>query len=266
MTKKATHKSAAGQPATASGLSERVRALVAAYHAGSVNAAASDIGIPQSSLARLVGGQVTTPRLPAIQAIARYYGVSLGWLLEGEGEAPLLDLPPERLKLNLLATRIAADDSELEQLIRGLPNGPSWALGALLAEFPGGGEAEVFGKESRAQVPTAAELSCQAWRLMLDAMAQAVGYGRLRSFLGANRALLGLGFGGFATALSVRDASSFRFVESLQYRRQELNPDLPDQVFADFEGAELVAEWLQAGDAPADPPAARPKSKRVAGR
>jgi len=68
-------------------LSTRLRLLVDHGHGGSVNAAAKDIGIPQQTLGKIVSGEVNSPRIKALQAIARFYGVSIGWLVAGEGDA-----------------------------------------------------------------------------------------------------------------------------------------------------------------------------------
>lgn len=267
MSKQSSHKSGRGQQTAGDDLAARVRRLVDAYHEGSVNAAAADIGIPQRSLARIAGGEVTTPRLPAIQAIARYYLVSVGWLLEGEGDTPILDLPPERLKLNLLARRIAGDDPEIEQLVRDLPNAPSWAVGALLTGFQSGSyQEEAFGKSLRPQIAAASELSCQCWRLVLDAMAQVIGYGDLREFLTQQRTLVGLGFSGLAAWATIRRPPGSSVLTSFRLGYEAERPDLPDHVFSDPREAGLLAEFLEATDGPTEPPLARTKGRRAAGR
>jgi len=67
---------------------DRIRALVDRVHGGSVNAAAIDIGMPQSSLAKILSGDVESPRGTTLQTIARFYEAKVGWLLAGEGTAP----------------------------------------------------------------------------------------------------------------------------------------------------------------------------------
>ncbi len=69
-------------------LAQQVRFLVDQSHAGSVNAAAKSIGIPQRTLALIASGISESPRLTTIRIIADYYGVRLGWLVNGVGEPP----------------------------------------------------------------------------------------------------------------------------------------------------------------------------------
>ncbi len=68
-------------------LSTRLRSLVDHGHGGSVNAAAKDIGMPQSSLAKILSGDVESPRGKTLQQIAGFYHCSIGWLMAGEGDA-----------------------------------------------------------------------------------------------------------------------------------------------------------------------------------
>lgn len=69
-------------------LAQRLRYLIDHAHNGSVNAAATAIGIPQQTLAQIVSGQVKSPRAGALERIARYFRVPLGWLQDGRGEPP----------------------------------------------------------------------------------------------------------------------------------------------------------------------------------
>lgn len=69
-------------------LASRLRFLIALHQSGSVNAAAKEIGIPQSTLARIADGRVENPRANALNQIAFYYRVSLDWLVSGRGEGP----------------------------------------------------------------------------------------------------------------------------------------------------------------------------------
>jgi hypothetical protein len=67
-------------------LSGRVRALIDERDGGSTNRAAEHIGMHQSTLWRLLDGRRTTTE--NVRAIAHYYGVSSGWLLDGVGKGP----------------------------------------------------------------------------------------------------------------------------------------------------------------------------------
>jgi transcriptional regulator with XRE-family HTH domain len=67
-------------------LSACLRRLIDASHGGSVNALAMDAGVPQRTLARLVSGQLGSPRVNFIASLADYYAVPLGSLLDGTAE------------------------------------------------------------------------------------------------------------------------------------------------------------------------------------
>jgi transcriptional regulator with XRE-family HTH domain len=83
-------------------LSLRVRALVDKVHGGKVNAAATDIGIAQSTLAQIVSGEVKNPRANALAAIAGHYGASLDWLMAGAGARPeILDKQSDGMRAML---------------------------------------------------------------------------------------------------------------------------------------------------------------------
>ena len=66
----------------------RVSYLIQHKHAGSVNAAAQNMRVPQRTLARIASGEVEHPRADALSAIASYYECDLAWLVTGKGEAP----------------------------------------------------------------------------------------------------------------------------------------------------------------------------------
>lgn len=72
-------------------IAARVRGLVERVHGGSVNAAAKDAAVPQRTLARLVSGEVESPRADVLQKLASYYGASLEWLMTGDGDGPRMD-------------------------------------------------------------------------------------------------------------------------------------------------------------------------------
>jgi len=59
-------------------------------HDGSVNAAAKAMGVPQPTLAQLVSGEVTNPRIDTIRRIAQHFRASEAWLISGAGDAPIV--------------------------------------------------------------------------------------------------------------------------------------------------------------------------------
>jgi transcriptional regulator with XRE-family HTH domain len=69
-------------------LAERVQYLVDRWHDGSVNAAATEIGVPEPTLRRIAAGDTVNPRLAVLQKIARHYRVGLDWLATGSGDGP----------------------------------------------------------------------------------------------------------------------------------------------------------------------------------
>lgn len=69
-------------------LASRVRTVVDMYWQGSVNKAAHDLGVPQSSLQRVIDGSIKEPRAKFLEAFRRGVDVSTEWLLGGIGEKP----------------------------------------------------------------------------------------------------------------------------------------------------------------------------------
>lgn len=75
----------------------RITQLIDHEFAGSENAAAKEIGIPQPTLNRITSGQRTLPHTSTLLKIAETFGASLDWLVNGTGRGPrCLDLPPRR--------------------------------------------------------------------------------------------------------------------------------------------------------------------------
>lgn len=82
MTSKTTHSS------QGEGLGNRVRSLVDYVWAGSVNAASKDLGVPQSTLQRVVDGAISAPRTNFTEAFRLGLDVSSDWLIAGVGSGP----------------------------------------------------------------------------------------------------------------------------------------------------------------------------------
>src|SRR5688500_5935450 len=114
-------------------LAGRVRQLIERFHDGSVNAAAADTGVSQPTLSRIASGKVKNPRRPAIEQIARFYGVSVDWLVRGEGDGPdevvrAFPVGPATAQW-LRWTRLVADlglPAKLEKAVLDLPAGVSF--------------------------------------------------------------------------------------------------------------------------------------------
>lgn len=82
MRSKATHYS------QEEGLAGRVRFLVDQVWSGSVNAASKDLGVPQSTLQRVVDGAIAAPRTNFTEAFRLGLDVSSDWLIAGVGVGP----------------------------------------------------------------------------------------------------------------------------------------------------------------------------------
>jgi len=70
------------------GLAGRVKTLVDQVWSGSVNAAAKDLGVPQSTLQRVVDGAIASPRTNFTEAFRLGLDVSSDWLIAGVGTGP----------------------------------------------------------------------------------------------------------------------------------------------------------------------------------
>lgn len=70
------------------GLANRVRSLVDQVWGGSVNAASKDLGVPQSTLQRVVDGAISAPRTNFTEAFRLGLDVSSDWLIAGVGSGP----------------------------------------------------------------------------------------------------------------------------------------------------------------------------------
>ncbi len=113
-------------------LKDRAKFLVNRSHEGSVNAAARDIGVPQSTLTRVVDGRVKNPRANTLERIADYYQVDVGWLISGKGDAPhsehVMDSPAYRWELLMNSLDLP---EAVERRVQDLPHRTSTAFNVL---------------------------------------------------------------------------------------------------------------------------------------
>ena len=168
-------------------LESRVRWLIDEVHHGSVNAAATAIGIPQQTLAQIASGQVRSPRAATLEQIAGFYDTSLEWLVSGKGRVP--DLPTsEQLQL---ARRLSALDvpPHVADALQEAADAPRIArlfLGA-------GGGAPAARAESQAADAATRDMLL-AWVHLLEELEGIVGPERLRTNLVAFADFARLGF------------------------------------------------------------------------
>ena len=103
-------------------IQQRVAALVRDYYQGSVNQAAEAIGVPQTTLNRLVSGRTPNPRSALLQRIANKAKVPIGWLLgDGPDDPPKEQVQvagPDRVVRERISGSLLRWRSTLEQLMR----------------------------------------------------------------------------------------------------------------------------------------------------
>jgi transcriptional regulator with XRE-family HTH domain len=76
----------------------------------SIGQTAADVGLPKQTFAALVNGTTKRPRILAVQQIARHFGVTIDWLVTGNGGAPLAT---ERRRV----TRVVRETVTIEQIV-----------------------------------------------------------------------------------------------------------------------------------------------------
>ncbi len=186
-------------------LRERTRGLVDRIWRGSVNWAARDLGVPQSSLQRVVDGTITSPRTHFAEAFRVGLGVSTDWLIAGVGISPG-DFDEAGLPLVAGVPRwrrtvagLTLDDS-LAEHVRELPYSV-WRASTVLSRAQGKEPSEVA-KESLTQ-------SLEAWSNVFEALS-APKVTDLRDALRKCPELVRLGFSaGPTSSASSRGSKSF---------------------------------------------------------
>ena len=182
-----------------SDLASRVQGLVDRYHGGSVNAAAAAIGVPQRSLARVAAGEVTSPRVAILEAIARYFGVSLDWLTSGVGETPPVASPIGEAGSAWLQWRRLVVDLALPAVSREalwhLPLAATWAWRDLCA-----GKQE-DGKRSTELLAQVNEAETSLWLMLFRGLIESYGLERVRQALIDHPDWIRLGFNRLAMDL-----------------------------------------------------------------
>jgi transcriptional regulator with XRE-family HTH domain len=120
----------------------RIKLLIERFHGGSVNAAAPTMGVPQRTLARIVGGQ-SEPKADTVAHIAAVYGVPVTWLLTGDGPGPTVNEREQRSADELAWRSVIVElalPEPLAYLLQWLPRslGALWLLtGELSGSVPG---------------------------------------------------------------------------------------------------------------------------------
>lgn len=96
----------------------------------SENAAAKELGIPQTTLNRILKEERGYPRADTLQKIADYFETTVDWILTGRGTSPMRG--PHRIaekrQWEQIAKAIAGDDAQLLLLLSRLPHSLGFAI------------------------------------------------------------------------------------------------------------------------------------------
>ena len=114
-------------------LQKRVQEIVELYWAGTVKAAAKQLGIPHNTLYRIASGGTPNPRANVLAKIAKFSGTTVEYLLSGDGRGPQA-LDSQGRPMNGAAFRWYAlvdvlypERGGVGEVLDGLP----WGLGGL---------------------------------------------------------------------------------------------------------------------------------------
>lgn len=153
-------------------IGERIEWLVNQFSGGSVRAASREWGVTRPTLIRLIDGVVKSPRNRAFENIANACGASLGWLLRGEGQAPIP--PPPTLPSatpalarweSVVGSLRLSEDCHTSLLA--VPRTIRLAYNALVIEGLSLSDLSAGGHELRAK---AEELELRAWYTLLEGL------------------------------------------------------------------------------------------------
>ena len=113
-------------------LAARLRSLIDRDFAGNLNRAAHAWGVPQPTLRRYVSQLTEAPRARTLQKIAKFYGTTVEWLLDGVGSGPLeSDYPIVEFRAWETLVEALNLPESVEPLVLALPGQISAAHGSL---------------------------------------------------------------------------------------------------------------------------------------
>lgn len=204
-------------------LKDRVRILVDYYWDGSVNRAASALGIPQQTLNRIATGHTPNPRATLVSKIASGSNVSLDWLLKGKGAGPTLDdahgrpITGAEMRLNGVLDRLGAGDS-LRSSVQLMAFGPFWAAGLLAGSSQS--------RSTKSLTREALEASLDTWADLLEAAIKESGARRVLKLCEENEPLVALGFSPFAMYLWEENPTMRSQLEAFYHRYSTEIPEV----------------------------------------
>lgn len=194
--------------ATSAGLRKRIRTLVDARFAGSVNAAAHGWGISQPSLQRIVDGTTKLPRQSTLARIAELEVTTIEWLLTGNGADPLggavlrhssRESEEWEATINNLGLR-APDYEAVLFLPRAVHDAAEQLLGAISRAKPDA----VTRKKVGGAWAKAERLACKSWNILVATLVEVYGTEAVRTAWKSARFRARLGFSDFGDRLLSR--------------------------------------------------------------
>jgi transcriptional regulator with XRE-family HTH domain len=198
-------------------------------HWGSVNRAASALGLPQQTLSRIVTGETPNPRRQALETLARATGASLDWLLLGTGPEPssLDSSGRPRLGSTIQWARLLGElgiEGSLREVLEDLPFTVFFAVLVVNPDADPHAPADY--------VRNAVEKCADAWIRLLEGVVAEWGAERVRAALQGDETLAALGFTPFGVWLDwmkgkkPRGAMAREYAEFLR-QRPELEAETP---------------------------------------
>jgi transcriptional regulator with XRE-family HTH domain len=188
-------------PKSPGSIADRLKLLIARVFDGSVNAAAAYIGMKQTTLAKIVSGEIKSPRAATLQLIAVVFDADLNWLVSGVGELPpVLQTEPaegataEMLRWESIVLRLARHNPELLAALISLPMTVRMALKTIeQPRTPRAGK--ISGAPATNEAARKAEgLEYRAWITLFEALLKQYGAERLRQILLENFPVIKAGF------------------------------------------------------------------------
>jgi transcriptional regulator with XRE-family HTH domain len=227
----------------------QVRALIDRFHRGSIRAAATDLGMPVTTLFQIVRNQ-RQPRLDSVRRLAAYYRVSLDWLLTGKGPGPDYgadvrhalgmgeraiewisgrdNAPPDErfflasvlpagwLAWNHLLERVGLTGETLA-IWNSLPVVPLiYAIQNVMSQAPQLIEPSPLREELSRGLDEATDASCRAWHTYVSALLRILGPDAMRSAMEHANGDALLGFNPTAMRLSHRSLTPEEFMSRVE--------------------------------------------------
>ena len=199
-----------GKEAERIDLADRIQDLIKRDFAGNLNRAANAWGVPQPTLHRYVNRRTDEPRARQLQRIAKFYGTTIDWLLDGVGTGPL-ESPYPIVELRAWETLVKALKlpAAVEPVVLAMPGSISSAHTTLCewGMFNWQGKTASERKTEPAQRARwlASALELEAWTVWLRGLITSYGKAAVRNKLCSEVDRVRLGFQAFATYLRDTD-------------------------------------------------------------